>query len=120
MAQKYRAKVNIPPGVLAGQIVVLNEPPIAEYKDKLEPYNGDAEEGDFAENDGQRTEAGSDIEFGAKQGIVNPDRNELKARATELGINFASNAPTERLIELIAEAEAKRSDGGAGSAGSEE
>lgn len=43
-----------------------------------------------------------------KKEIVNPSRDELKARATALGINFASNIPTERLMELVKEAEDKK------------
>lgn len=36
-----------------------------------------------------------------------PDRDALKAEATALGIEFPKNVPTEKLVELIAEAKAK-------------
>lgn len=42
--------------------------------------------------------------------VTNPDREKLKARATELGITFASNIPTARLMELIKEKEAELAD----------
>lgn len=35
------------------------------------------------------------------------DRDSLKAEATELGLEFPKNIPTERLAEMIAEAKAK-------------
>ncbi len=47
-----------------------------------------------------------DLDNGGNGGGA-PDRNELKARATELGITFASNIPTDKLVELIKEAEEK-------------
>jgi hypothetical protein len=42
--------------------------------------------------------------------ITNPDREKLKARATELEIPFAPNIPTARLIELIKEKEAAQAE----------
>lgn len=48
-----------------------------------------------------------DDDEGDGGGSANPDRNELKAKAAALGITFAQNIPTDRLVELIAEAEAK-------------
>lgn len=35
-----------------------------------------------------------------------PDRDALKAEATALGLEFPKNVPTERLVEMIAEAKA--------------
>lgn len=48
-----------------------------------------------------------DEDNGGGNGEGAPDRNQLKARATELGIVFASNIPTDKLVELIKEAEEK-------------
>lgn len=47
--------------------------------------------------------------------VTNPDREKLKARANELGIPFAPNIPTARLIELIKEKEAELADDSDGS-----
>jgi len=85
---KYRAKVDVPP-LKAGDIMEASEPLVPEYADKFERV-------------GSKTETVSE-----KQPLVNPNREELKARATELGVAFANNIPTERLIELVEEAEAK-------------
>ena len=41
------------------------------------------------------------------QGEDTQDRDSLKAEATELGLEFPKNVPTERLAEMIAEAKAK-------------
>lgn len=87
---KYRAKVDVPPGIKAGDIVDFQEPLVPSYASRFEPYNEPAE----------------------KEAVINPSRDELKARATELDITFAPNIPTERLIELVKEAEDKLEGGG--------
>lgn len=97
---KYRAKVDIPPNVKAGDIVEASEELVPGIKERLEPVSDDEE----------LTELGQVDDGGNKTLITNPSRDELKARATELEINFASNIPTDRLIELIAEAEAKKAE----------
>lgn len=89
---KYRAKVDIPPNVKAGDEVTLKDKILPEYEKLLEPI-------------GEAEDEGTGTDDGDKDIITNPDRNELKKRAEELGLNFASNIPTDRLIELIAEAE---------------
>lgn len=44
---------------------------------------------------------------GGRQPLINPSREELKARATELGIDFAPNIGTEKLLELVRAKEAE-------------
>jgi hypothetical protein len=92
---KYRAKVDIPPNVKAGDIVEANDELVPAFKSLLEKVGDDEELTDLSDND---------------DGVIiaNPSRDELKARATELEITFAPNIPTDRLIELIKEAEAKK------------
>lgn len=92
---KYRAKVDIPPNVKAGDIVTVDGELIPEFKAILEPV---VEETAVKETD----DTDSD-----KTLINNPDRNALKEEATKLGLTFASNIPTDRLIELINEAKEK-------------
>lgn len=100
---KYRAKVDVPP-LKAGDIMEASEPLVPEYADKFERVGDDTEE--------------TVVE---KQTLVNPSRDELKARATELGVTFASNIPTERLMELVKEAEDKKAaDEGAGDGDSDD
>jgi hypothetical protein len=159
---KYRAIVDIPPNVKVGDIVELRDPPIREFKDKLEPVGDNEEVNVPAEktaiinpslDDLKQHLAAEGIEWRDDMTVVElfeliqdadakkkadaaaaaaaaenpdegkegedadpdnsgagnaPDRNELKAKATELGITFASNIPTDKLKELIAEAEAKK------------
>lgn len=87
---KYRALVDVPPGIVAGQIVSFKEPLVDGYKPLFTPVT--AEE---AKEDGVKTV------------IANPSRDELKARAAQLEITFASNTPTDKLIDLIKEKEAE-------------
>ncbi len=93
---KYRAKVDVPPGIKAGDVVNFEEPLVPSYEKLFEKVG----ESDDEDDDADKTFVG------------NPDRNTLKDRATELGINFAPNIPTDRLIELITEAEVKAAAGG--------
>lgn len=86
---KYRAKQDLPPNIKAGDIVETENDLIPEYVPLFE-------------------RVGEDEEVSDKTVILNPSRDELKARANELGINFASNIPTERLMELVKEAEEKK------------
>lgn len=44
---------------------------------------------------------------GERQPLINPSRDELKARAQELGIDFAPNISTEKLLELVRAKEAE-------------
>lgn len=90
---KYIATADIPPNVKAGDIVEVNQKLIPEFAKVLVPAPAE-----------EQTEPTEPIDDG-KTIITNPDRNALKARATELEINFASNIPTERLLELVKEAE---------------
>lgn len=99
---KYRVVKPINSRVKVGDVVELNDPIIPEYKDKLVPAS---------EDDEVTTQTAGDNDHPVKTAIVNPNRDELKDRASKLGINFASNIPTVTLIELIQEAEAKRQDG---------
>jgi len=98
---KYRALVDVPP-IKQGEIVTFKDPLIPEFKSKFERYTGEQPE---------TQQTAGDNDDPVKTAIVNPNRDELKDRATKLGINFASNIPTTTLIELIQEAEAKRQDG---------
>lgn len=107
---KYRAIRDIPPNIKKGDIVEINSPLVEAFAQRLEPLTEEAEE------------APVKVEDEKLEIITNPDRNALKARATELGITFASNIPTDRLIELIKEEEELRSSSagepdGEGSAG---
>jgi hypothetical protein len=87
---KYRALADIAPHITRGDIVNFQEELVDGYK-KLFEQVGDSE-----------------VIEGESEGLIgNPDRNALKARATELGINFAPNMPTDRLVELVKEAEEK-------------
>ncbi len=90
---KFRAKVDVAPSIKKGDIVEFEEPLVDGYKNHFEEYNGSEEAGDGVEEDGL---------------IANPDRNALKARATELGVVFANNTPTDKLVELVKEAEEKK------------
>lgn len=96
---RYRALVDIPPRVKKGDVVTLKEDPIPEFKSKLEPVGRVVDD----EEDNGNGDGGD----GTKVRVGNPSRDELKARATELGITFANNTPTDKLLELIAEAEIK-------------
>lgn len=90
---KYRAKEDISPNVKKGDIVEITDELIPEFKSKLELYN---------ENDGEK------VDSTEKTVVTNPSRTDLKARATQLGLDFAPNIPTERLMELVKEAEDKK------------
>jgi len=85
---KYRALVDIPPNIKAGEVVEVNDELIPEFKKKLELVSEDAE-----------------VDETTKSGVINPSRTDLKARAAQLGIDFAPNISTARLMELVKEAE---------------
>lgn len=93
---KYKALADILPIVKAGDIVELQEEPIPEYRSLLQPVGEGEEVTDNVDEDDPLTL------------VTQPSRDDLKKRASELNINFAPNIPTERLIELIGEAEAKK------------
>lgn len=71
----------------------------------------DGEQEDAARADGYddwhadqaRTEGGADQD----EAPAELDRDALKARAAELGVDFARNVSTEKLAELVAAAEQK-------------
>lgn len=86
---KYRALVDIPPSVKAGDIVEALEELIPEFKSKLELVSDD-----------EKVEE--------KTLLTNPNREHLKAEAAELGLTFASNIPTDKLISIIDEAKAEK------------
>jgi uncharacterized protein YkvS len=102
---KYRAKVDMPPFVKAGDIINVEEELTPEFAARVEPVDENEEVTEL-----ENLDTFSDPKTEENQVIVNPDRNALKAKATNLGITFASNIPTDRLIELISEAEAKNNE----------
>ena len=93
---KYVALIDIPPNIKAGDVIELGEL-TPDFEKLTRPL------------DGGEAEA-KDDEDPDKEAVINPSRDELKARATELGINFAPNMPTERLMELVKEAEEKAAE----------
>jgi hypothetical protein len=102
---KYRALVDIPPTVKAGDIVTLTEDPIPEYVGKLQPVGDDVKAADGEETDDEKILLG------------NPSREWLKARAEALGVDHAPNIQTAKLIELVkeaVEAEKAKAEAGAG------
>lgn len=88
---KYRALVDIPPNIKAGEVVEVNDELIPEFKKKLELVSGNDED--------------DEVDDATKSGVVNPSRTDLKARAAQLGVDFAPNISTPRLMELVKEAE---------------
>jgi hypothetical protein len=96
---KYRALQDIPPNVKAGDIVEVKNKLVPAYEKLLRPIAEGASEPED-----------TDVDNPKKTLVTNPDRNDLKKRATELGINFAPNIPTDRLIELVTEAEKKAAE----------
>lgn len=151
---KYRALMDVPPGIKKGDVVEFKEPLVDSYKHRFEKAGDDdevtllggaeektaiinpnlddlkahlAEEGVEWRDDMTVVElfatmqelhdkktAPPEKEAEEDDGVGNgaPDRNALKARATELNITFASNIPTDKLVELIKEAEEKADNGG--------
>jgi len=93
---KYRALVDVPPEIKKGDIVNFNDPLVDGYKKLFEKVGADDEVEDTDKTDNTRVEL-----------TVNPDRNALKARATELNVDFAPNISTDKLVELVKEAQAK-------------
>ena len=76
---------------LAGQQLVVED---SEQEDAARADGYDDWHADHA-----RTEGGADEQ------PAELDRDALKARATELGVDFARNVSTEKLAELVAAAE---------------
>lgn len=86
---KYRVKTaGIFPGFGVGDIVSAEEELVPGLKAHLEPYAGDEE-------------------VTKKSEIINLSRDDLKARATAAGVDFAPNITTEKLQQLVIEAEKK-------------
>lgn len=87
---------------------------MAKYR-ALRDYNADTKKGDVVEFKDKLDPGlaswfepvGGKSEDGDKERVGNPDRDELKLRATELGIQFANNTPTPKLMEMISEKEAE-------------
>lgn len=92
---KYRAKIDIPPGIKAGEVHEFKDELLPEFAPHFEKV-GDNEETVELDED--------------RKSLINPSRDELKARANELGITFASNIPTDKLLELVKEKEAENAD----------
>lgn len=91
---KYIAVKDFPPNIKQGDEVEFMD----DLDETLKPYFRSANEVSAEEKvEGQDTDDTI---------ITNPDREKLKARATELEIPFAPNIPTARLVELIKEKEA--------------
>ena len=127
---KYRAKTDAVHPYRTGDIVEFNDPLVDGFKAHFEPYDGDEAVTDIDArnplndptaagtqlNLGGKTPAGNEQnldgedggEGGGSQTVINPSRDELKKEAEELGINFAQNIPTDRLLELIKEARVKK------------
>lgn len=87
---KYRALVDIPPNVKAGDIVSATEEIVPGLKDKLVAVGDDEELSDTTGNI-------------SLEGNVS--REALKKRADELNIDYASNIATAKLFELVKEAQ---------------
>lgn len=127
---EYQALADRPPNIRKDRIYNFNDPLIPEYQKLFGPVNENGVRTDHAGKDivadkvgfrgpdgntnpddgGQQTNADPHrIDGGGNILTVNPSRDDLKSKATDLGIQFASNIPTDRLVELIAEAEAAKS-----------
>ncbi len=123
---KYRAKDNFVYPYKTGDIVEFKDPLSDGFKGHFEPAPDDAETTDVEARNPLRdpTAAGTQLNTGGKlpsgekqepdgggsgepEAIINPSREELKARAKELGIDFAPNITTERLLELVQAKEAE-------------
>jgi ssDNA-binding replication factor A large subunit len=89
---KYRALVDVLPNIKAGDIVTINDDLIPEYKNKFERVID---------------ESGSD-EDTDKTEIINPSREDLKAKAAEYGLDHAPNISTPKLLELVQAEEERR------------
>ena len=86
---KYKALQDVPPHIKAGDIANFEEPLIPEYQKLFEAYTGEEVAASADENDPVRT------------ALINPSRDDLKKRATELDIFFAPNITTDKLLELV-------------------
>jgi len=85
---KFRALQDYSKDVKKGDVVTFEAPLVEGMKRWFEPVGAKSDDDD-------------------KERIGNPDRDELKLRATELGIQFANNTPTPKLMEMISEKEAE-------------
>lgn len=124
---KYRAKDDFVHPYKTGDIVEFKDPLTAGFASHFESAPDDAELTDVEARNPLRdpTAAGTQLNTGGKlptgekqetgdEGsedvtttVVNPSREELKARAKELDIDFAPNITTERLLELVQAKEAE-------------
>lgn len=99
---KYRALVDALP-IKKGDVVNFEDPLVDGFKDKFVAVGDDEEV--TVENNVTETALGP---VGEKTLTGNPSREELKLRANELGIVFASNTPTAKLQELVTEAQEQK------------
>ena len=131
---KYRAKATVFHPYREGDIVDFKDELHPGFAAHFEAYDGDEEVTDVnARNPlNDPTAAGTQLDLGGptpadpnrktgdsdqggededndnpKQPLINPSREELKERAQELGIDFAPNITTERLLELVRAKEAE-------------
>lgn len=125
---KYRAKTDAVHPYKTGDIVEFKEPLVPGFVAHFEPYDGDEEVTDIEARNplNDPTAAGTQLDLGGptpanpdrqtgnsgegdvdRQPLVNPSREELKARAAELGIDYAPNITTEKLLELVRAKEAE-------------
>ena len=105
---KYVATQDMPPKIRAGDVVNFKDELTDSFKPYFRPFNSDTDE------EGEETHlTAGDNDHPVTTGLVNPDRNQLKAKARDLGINFAENIPTVAPTQLIQDAAAQRqtSDG---------
>lgn len=93
---KYRAKEDIPPGVKKGDIVELTEDPVPGMKERLE-----------AVSDSEETTAGQPADL-----LTGLSRDELKAKADELGVDYPGNISTAKLLEAVKEKMAEDAEAG--------
>lgn len=87
---KYRALVDIPPHVKKGDVVELTKDPVPGMKERLEKVGDDEKVTDVSGN----------IDL-----TGNVSREQLKARADELNLEYAGNISTAKLFELVKEAQ---------------
>lgn len=92
----------------------LNDPSAANTQLDLGgklPGGGERQEGESHPQfvgDGESNLGNGGNGSGQQTQVINPSRDDLKKEADEFGINYAQNIPTDRLLELVKEARAKK------------
>lgn len=105
---KYIARKDNPPAFKVGDIVEAENELLPIYKDMLEKYDGDLEVGQNANDEDGKIIEGTALNDGAKhEEVGNLSRDDLKARADALGIDYAANISTAKLVELVVAKEAE-------------